>query len=476
MKKSLITSIMAVSAALCLCVTAQAQGPVVTTDQPDYAPGTTAQFTATGFQPSELLDFSVAVADDSGLWVPDIAWADIAADSSGGASVQYVVPNTWAGKTLQLTVMGLTSGLMATTTFTDAAAANVNFFTNGLPAGTSVSVSWNGTNNGGNAVSGPTVFNAPGPSANTGLGQGTSLTYTFPATIVVGTNTYDLLGSAPTSPVTMPSGSPPIPDRTVTGTYQLRVVAVNHPPVITPLTANVDLGQIVGCLDGNGGFGTSVTVAYSKEAGADVNHFNVYATFNGDTNTKTLIATVYDQDGNLPLANIVATPSSDTLTFTGAGTQMLAYSTSVTATDTGTPPLSDTKTCPLAGSKVTVQIIYNFNGFFPPLDNNSVTLVKRGSTVPVKFQITDCSGNQITTGIQTISVAKLVPIVPSGAVDVSDAGASNDNGIDFRYDPTGMQWIYNLQTKTGYTVGCTYQITATLDDGTTHDVSIGMKK
>ena len=57
--------------------------------------------------------------DDTGLWVPDVAWADTPADESGNANIDYVVPETWLDKTLQLTAMGLSSGLIATTTFTD---------------------------------------------------------------------------------------------------------------------------------------------------------------------------------------------------------------------------------------------------------------------------------------------------------------------------------------------------------------------
>lgn len=42
---------------------------------------------------------------------------------------------------------------------------------------------------------------------------------------------------------------------------------------------------------------------------------------------------------------------------------------------------------------------------------------------------------------------------------------SGDNGITFRYDPTGMQWIFNLKTNSTYAVGNTYSIIADLHDG-----------
>lgn len=94
----------------------------------------------------------------------------------------------------------------------------------------------------------------------------------------------------------------------------------------------------------------------------------------------------------------------------------------------------------------------------------------------MKFSITDCSGNSITTGDHTISVAYQPGITPTGDPTVDDAGMSGDNGINFRYDPTGMQWTFNLQTNSTYYVGATYLITAHLDDGTDHNVSIAIKR
>src|SRR5205085_2281821 len=99
------------------------------------------------------------------------------------------------GATFTVTAVGAQSTMQADVEFTDDAAANVNFATNtgGLPAGTSVSVTWSGTNNGGNPVNGPTAFSAPGPSTSQSLQPGSSLTFTFPATITVGANTFNLV-------------------------------------------------------------------------------------------------------------------------------------------------------------------------------------------------------------------------------------------------------------------------------------------
>jgi hypothetical protein len=483
---------MAALAVLCTCLTAQAQGPMVVTDKDDYAPGETALFSATGFQPFELLDFSIAVADDNGLWIPDVAWADLPADASGAAEIEYVVPETWLDKTLQLTALGLTSGLMATTTFTDHSphpVRNVNFATSGLGVATSITITGSRNTPGGThlVTAFPAVtFTSPGPSANTGSAAsdpGTSFTGTwtysgFPVSVPAVGGTYDLVS------VTDPDGTFPCSSgscfpksfttpigagtSTVTGTYVFTPTPpANLPPVVTPVNGDVDLGQIVGCLDGNGGFGTSVSVVYSVSQ-VNANNFNVYATFNGGN--QTLIATVNDPDGNLQAVNIVANPASDTLTFTGPGTDTQTYSTSVKATDDDNA--SDTEAC---GGDATVQVTYNFNGFFSPLSMSATTKVKRGSGVPVKFSITDCIGTPITTGNHTIDVQFVSGVVPAGDPTVDDAGMSGDEGINFRYDPTGMQWIYNLKTNNTYVVGDTYKIIATLDDETTHEALISIK-
>jgi hypothetical protein len=503
MKKSFIITSMAAFAALCFSLTAQAQGPVVVSDQDDYSPGQTALFQAAGFQSNELLDFSVAVQGDDGTWVPDIAWADIPADGSGGAEVDYVVPDTWANQTLQLTVMGLTSGFIATTTFTDTVGGNpvnnVNFRAGaagggpGLPL-TTITVNGTNTNPAGNPATFAVSFVDAGVgSTDVGTKPDTNLTFSgYPTTLAATGGHYALAGfqlepggtsdgtlhdldvlngaGQYTTGASANTGMGGV-HSTIVGVYTWVADVPNHAPVITPQSdVEVDLGQIVGCLDGNGGFGTSVDVEYSVSQ-VDTNNFNVNATFNGGN--QTLIATVFDADGNLSSSGITLSPGSQALTFTGAGSSTQAFSTSVTATDSLGASDGPT-TCPTIGN-VTAQIIYDFTGFFSPLSNVATTKVKRGSGVPVKFQVFDCDGvTPITTGDFTIRVTKLNGITPPG-LDVDDAGFSGDDGINFRYDPTGMQWIFNLKTNSTYDVGCTYLIWANLGDGVDHNVAISIK-
>jgi len=183
------------------------------------------------------------------------------------------------------------------------------------------------------------------------------------------------------------------------------------------------------------------------------------------------VATVTDPEGD----SVTVTEANGTnpVTISGPVTGTAPFSVDIHADDGQSSDNTADSNC---GGTASAQIVYDFHGFFPPLSGQVNTKVKQGSGIPVKFSITDCSGNPITTGDHTISVAYQSGITPTGDPTVDDAGMSGDNGINFRYDPTGMQWIFNLKTNSTYYVGATYQITAHLDDGTDHNVSIAIKR
>jgi hypothetical protein len=114
-----------------------------------------------------------------------------------------------------------------------------------------------------------------------------------------------------------------------------------------------------------------------------------------------------------------------------------------------------------------VTAIYNFSGFLPPLGPGP-TQFKTGSTIPVKFQLTDYYGNYISDAVAQIWVVSLTNLTNPGT-----SSSSSNNGNYFRYDPTNNQYIFNLSTK-GMSPG-TYKIFVTLDDGTTYSISITLK-
>src|SRR3990170_2118289 len=91
---------------------ALAQGAMLTTDKPDYAPGETAILVGAGFAPGEPIDLSIAIQDpDTGLWIPDWDWTGGYADDQGGFVADYLVPDIAADMNLVAHALGLTSGL-----------------------------------------------------------------------------------------------------------------------------------------------------------------------------------------------------------------------------------------------------------------------------------------------------------------------------------------------------------------------------
>jgi hypothetical protein len=127
-----------------------------------------------------------------------------------------------------------------------------------------------------------------------------------------------------------------------------------------------------------------------------------------------------------------------------------------------------------SGMSEPIPVHYIFVGFGAPLDPVKTTVVRRGSTVPVKLRLYDCGGTEICTNLggldPIIDVFKNKGALPVASPSITDAGSSNNNGLFFRYSGTcgaGGNWIYNLQTNTTYiTAGNTYLIEATLNDGT----------
>jgi hypothetical protein len=98
---------------------------------------------------------------------------------------------------------------------------------------------------------------------------------------------------------------------------------------------------------------------------------------------------------------------------------------------------------------------YHFSGFLPPL--NSLLAFGANRTVPIKFQLTDYSGNFVTS----LSAVSSLQVLNSQGANV----LTNTGSTALRYDPASNQFVANWQTK-GLPVG-SYSVTLALADGTT---------
>ena len=95
--------------------------------------------------------------------------------------------------------------------------------------------------------------------------------------------------------------------------------------------------------------------------------------------------------------------------------------------------------------------VRDWSGFLAPVSIKEV--FNSGSTIPVKFQLTDNSAGK-------------TDLVATLAVDGTPVGT-------FRYDAAADQYIYNLST-TGMAPG-THTLTMTCDDGQSRHATIRLK-
>lgn len=125
-----------------------------------------------------------------------------------------------------------------------------------------------------------------------------------------------------------------------------------------------------------------------------------------------------------------------------------------------------------AGYTLTVASPYVWSGILPPVNADGTSIFKLGSTVPVKFQLTDTSGQPVTNAQAWLYYAQVSNVVAGTDMEaVSTSAATTGNA--FRYDPTAGQYIFNWGTK-GLSVG-TYDLVIVLGDGSRHMVQVSLR-
>jgi len=119
----------------------------------------------------------------------------------------------------------------------------------------------------------------------------------------------------------------------------------------------------------------------------------------------------------------------------------------------------------------TVNVAYAWSGVLQPINADGSSVFKAGSTVSVKFQLTEASAG-ISTAVARLSYAKLGNTTP-GPVNEADASGNATAGNRFQYDTTSGQYKFNWSTK-GMAAG-KYQLTIDLGDGVTRAVVVYLK-
>ena len=168
--------------------------------------------------------------------------------------------------------------------------------------------------------------------------------------------------------------------------------------------------------------------------------------------------------------NATCTISGNAVHITGVGT------CTITASQAGNGNYNAAPDVPQ-----TFKVTYNFGGFLQPINdtahdlsgNPNVSTFKLGSTVPVKFRLTDAKGNAVQAG-SAQWIAPQQSGATSQAVDESVYTDPATSGSLCKWDPTAQQYIYNWSTK-GMASGSYYKIGVKLDDGKTYYTYISLR-
>jgi len=174
---------------------------------------------------------------------------------------------------------------------------------------------------------------------------------------------------------------------------------------------------------------------------------------------------------NLPLNS---TATSMAVTFTPTATDNCSGAVTIVSTpasgsifNVGTTPVSVEAT-DAAGNKTTgtfnVTVLYNFTGFFSPVDNlPTMNVVNAGKGVPVKFSLSGNKGLSIFAADYPISV--VINCDGSGEDEIEQTLNAGQSSLS--YDSATDTYIYVWKTQNSWANTCR-QLIVKLNDGTEH--------
>jgi hypothetical protein len=119
------------------------------------------------------------------------------------------------------------------------------------------------------------------------------------------------------------------------------------------------------------------------------------------------------------------------------------------------------------GNETTVthhySVSYPFSGFFAPVDDEALNVLKAGQAVPVKFSLGGDQGLDVLAGSPTSGPVPCATSLPPDPVEQTvTAGASS-----LTYDPATSTYTYTWKTDKAWAATCR-QLTVALTDGTSH--------
>jgi hypothetical protein len=120
----------------------------------------------------------------------------------------------------------------------------------------------------------------------------------------------------------------------------------------------------------------------------------------------------------------------------------------------------------------TYSVIYDFDGFFRPIDNEGVlNVAKAGSSIPVKFSLAGDQGLSImAVGSPSSQKVNCDASAPTDTIETVTAGNSS-----LSYDALADQYNYVWKTDKAWAGTCRL-LTVTLNDGTSHTALFKLTK
>lgn len=232
---------------------------------------------------------------------------------------------------------------------------------------------------------------------------------------------------------------------------------IDHLPTISVIDWSIDEGihkTTVNATDSTGNIG-SASVTYTVDNTPPVIHINGDNPINiyiGEAYTDTGAIAIDNYDGSVP---VISTGSVDSNTV---GEYIITY----TSNDNAGNYISAIRT---------VNVIYNFTGFFQPVDNLPIwNAIKAGSAIPVRFSL---NGNQGLDIFAAGPVSQNIVCDSSKPIDpVEETVTADSSGLS--YNPTIDQYSYVWKTNKNWNKGCR-QLIVLLKDGTYRNASFNVK-